>query len=76
MRLAGRLEGCTCAFGDACAHTRTRRDPRWPESPCQNDYLWASSALAKRLVSCEPLANDDWFSISDHAAIIAEFDMT
>jgi len=76
MRPAGRLEGCTCTFGDACTHTRTRRDPRRPDIPYQTDYLWASSALAARLVSCQALAYDDWFSISDHAPIVAEFDLS
>ena len=76
MRPKGRLEGCTCTFGDDCTHTRTRRDPRWPDIPYQNDYLWASPALARRLVACQALANDDWFSISDHAPIVAEFDLS
>ena len=51
MRPAGRLEGCGCTFGDGCTHTRTRRDPRWPDVPYQTDYLWASERLATRLVS-------------------------
>ena len=75
MRTKGRLEGCPCTFGDACTHTRTRRDPRRPDIPYQNDYLWASPILASRLRSCQALANDDWFSISDHAPIVAEFDL-
>lgn len=74
LRPKGRLEGCTCTFGDDCTHTRTRRDPRRPEVPYQNDYLWASPALAKRLRSCQVLASNEWFSISDHAPILAEFD--
>jgi endonuclease/exonuclease/phosphatase family metal-dependent hydrolase len=74
-RPPGRLEGCTCTFGDACTHTRTRLDPRRPNVPYQNDYLWASKKLAARLVSCTALATDEWFSISDHAPIVAEFDM-
>jgi endonuclease/exonuclease/phosphatase family metal-dependent hydrolase len=76
MRPSGRLEGCTCTFGNGCTHTRTRRDPRWPEIPYQTDYLWASSTLAGRLVACRALADDDWFSISDHAPIVAEFDLS
>ena len=73
MRPDGRLEGCRCTFGDACTHTRTRRDPRWPAVPYQTDHLWASKHLAQRLVSCRALADDGWFSISDHAPIMAEF---
>jgi hypothetical protein len=51
-----------------------QRDPRRPEIPDQNDYLWASPALAERLRSCHVLASDEWFSISDHAPIVADFD--
>jgi endonuclease/exonuclease/phosphatase family metal-dependent hydrolase len=70
----GRLEGCTCTFGDACTHTRIRRDSRRPDVPYQTDYLWASADLAKSLISCEALTHDDWFSISDHAPIVANFE--
>lgn len=75
MRPTGRLEGCTCVFGDECTHTRTRLDPRRPHVPYQTDYLWASRQLAKRLRSCEALATDEWFANSDHAPILAEFDL-
>jgi endonuclease/exonuclease/phosphatase family metal-dependent hydrolase len=74
MRPAGRLDGCPCTFGDDCTHTRTRLDSRWPNVPYQTDYLWASASLAKRLRSCTALATDEWFAISDHAPIIAEFE--
>jgi hypothetical protein len=63
-RLAGRLEGCTCTFGDSCTHTQTRLDPRWPHIPYQTDYPWATTAVAERLISCRALADDDWFAIS------------
>ena len=75
MRPAGRLAACTCGFGDACTHTRTRCDPRFPNTPYQNDYLFASAGLAARLMSCRALATDDWFSVSDHAPIVADFDV-
>lgn len=75
MRPAGRLEGCPCAHGDDCTHTRTRLDPRRPDVGYQTDYLWASRQLAKRLRSCVALATDEWFAISDHAPILAEFDL-
>jgi hypothetical protein len=75
MRPPGRLPGCTCGFGDACTHTRTRYAARWPDVPYQTDYLWASRDLADRLTSCEALATDEWFALSDHAPIVAEFDL-
>jgi exonuclease III len=75
-RPVGRLEGCTCTFGDACTHSRTRLDPRRPEIPYQTDYLWASPSLSDRLLSCRALSDDYWFSISDHAPIVADFDLT
>lgn len=76
MRPAGRLVGCPCGFGDACAHTRTRFAARWPHVAYQTDYLWASYDLAKRLTSCEALATDEWFAFSDHAPIVAEFGLS
>ena len=76
VRPPGRLDGCACAFGDGCTHTRTRQDARWPDVPYQNDYLWASASLARRLVSCSVLAEPQWFAISDHAPIVAEFDLS
>ena len=74
MRAPGRLEGCKCLEGDACMHVRTRRDPRRPAIPYQTDYLFVSAKMAKTLRSCEVLASDEWFELSDHAPIVAEFD--
>jgi hypothetical protein len=65
-RPAGRLDGCRCPFGDECPHTRTRRDKRWPHIPYQTDYLFASAALAERLLSCQVLPEDEWGPFSDH----------
>jgi exonuclease III len=39
----------------------------------QTDYLFASPKLASALVSCEVRATQEWFEISDHAPIVAEF---
>ncbi len=72
-RPAGRLHGCVCGFADACTHVRTRRDRRKPEVPYQTDYLFASPALERRLVSAEVLVTDEWFALSDHAPILATF---
>jgi hypothetical protein len=74
-RPAGRLPGCPCVEGQDCSHVRTRRDPRGPSIPYQTDYLFASPRLAAGLVSCAPLATDGWFAISDHAPILAEFEL-
>jgi endonuclease/exonuclease/phosphatase family metal-dependent hydrolase len=73
-RPAGRLEGCACTFGDQCTHTRTRRDGRYPLTPFQTDYLFASKSMAARLVSCQALTGDEWFAVSDHAPIVADFE--
>jgi endonuclease/exonuclease/phosphatase family metal-dependent hydrolase len=72
-RKPGRLEGCTCQFGDDCTHTRTRREPRHLSIPYQTDYLFASKDLADQLTSCEALATGEWFALSDHAPIVATF---
>lgn len=74
-RPAGRLPNCPCIDGENCTHVRTRRDPRRPSVPYQTDYLFASPRLAARLKTCEPLATDSWFAISDHAPILAEFEL-
>ena len=72
-RVAGRLAGCHCIDGDGCEHVRTRRDPKRPTVPYQTDYLFASRSLADRLMACEALATEEWFAISDHAPILADF---
>jgi endonuclease/exonuclease/phosphatase family metal-dependent hydrolase len=74
-RPPGRLQDCTCTLGDDCTHTRTRLDPRFPNTPYQIDYLWASAPLASRLSACRVLATGEWFAISDHAPIVADFDL-
>jgi endonuclease/exonuclease/phosphatase family metal-dependent hydrolase len=74
-RAEGRLAGCPCSDGEHCRHVRTRRDALHPSIPYQTDYLFASPKLAAGLVSCEVLATDEWFAISDHAPIMAEFEL-
>jgi hypothetical protein len=77
MRPSGPLEGCRCELGDACTHTWTKHvtpDAGQPNVPYQDDYLFASAALGDRLESCKALPfGDD--STSDHAPIIATFDL-
>ena len=74
-RAPGRLEGCQCLEGDDCTHVRTRTDRRYPSIPYQTDYLFASAGLASRLTYCEALASDERFAISDHAPIVADFEL-
>ncbi len=73
VRPPGRLEGCTCSLGEDCAHTWTRIDPRHPRIRYQMDYLFASPALADRLVHCEALSPTEWSRFSDHSPIVATF---
>lgn len=72
MRPRGPLPGCPCELGEDCTHTRTKFDPKRPTIPYQDDYLFASSALAGKLASCRALPVDA-NSPSDHAPIVAEF---
>ncbi len=75
MRIPGPLEGCPCGKGDACTHVWTRRTPSNPDLPGQIDYLFATPNMAECLVSCTALATDEWFAISDHAPIVADFEI-
>jgi hypothetical protein len=69
----GRLAGCQCSFGEDCRHVWTYRDVRNPAVPYQDDYLFASPALAERLVECKALEfRPDW--PSDHVPITATFE--
>ena len=72
-REPGRLVNCPCSFGEECAHTRTRVDPRYPHIPYQMDYLFASRELAKRLTNCQALDSPAWRKRSDHFPIVAMF---
>jgi len=69
----GGLANCPCEVGEGCTHTWTKRVQGSP-IPYQDDHLFASSALANRLVSCValPFSED---SPSDHAPIVATFDI-
>lgn len=74
------LAGCRCGDDD-CTHTLTRLIPNkkgkaipWQKRvPYQMDYLFASSALAKRLDSCFALPPEEWEEYSDHSPIVARF---
>jgi len=74
-RPKGRLADCQCTDGEVCEHVRTRKDGGHPNVPYQTDYLFASKKMAGRLVHCETLATDEWFAVSDHAPIVADFEL-
>ena len=68
------MDDCQCGMGPECLHTRTFLMPSDAETPHQDDYLFASGELADLLVTCEALPLDR-SSHSDHAPIVAEFDI-
>jgi hypothetical protein len=68
----GRLSGCRCSLGDECLHTWTYRSSIGSTVAYQDDYLFASPALARRLMDCTA-APFTPSSRSDHAPIIARF---
>lgn len=68
----GPLDNCRCSFGDDCRHTWTYRKTKRSTVPYQDDYLFASQALADRLIECTARRfTSDW--PSDHAPIVATF---
>jgi exonuclease III len=72
------MENCQCGLREHCTHTRTFRDKGGPHIPYQDDYLFASKALVRRLEWCWAFPSmpdwpPDW--PSDHAAIVAEFNV-
>jgi hypothetical protein len=65
------LPECPCGMGRGCRHTWTKR-VKGRAVAYQDDYLFASPMLAKRLQTCVALPfTDD--SPSDHTPIIATF---
>jgi len=73
-RVPGALRGCPCRLGNACPHTRTKVDSRFPGVAYQDDYLFASIDLARGLKSCAALDPLDWGQYSDHVPIVAVLD--
>jgi hypothetical protein len=69
----GRLPSCTCSLGQDCRHVWTYRRNRGSALGCQDDYLFASPALAERLEECQPLAFTE-NSASDHVPAVATFE--
>lgn len=75
-RAKGPLKGCPCRklSRRPCRHTLTRLIPG-DDTPYQEDYLFASKALAGTLDRCFALEPAEWQPYSDHAPIIATFDI-
>jgi hypothetical protein len=69
-----RLRNCPCGLGAGCTHTWTKLYRKYPTVPYQDDYLFASPALAVRLTECFalPFTED---SPSDHVPIVATFEI-
>lgn len=75
-RAEGPLDNCPCQnlSERPCTHTLTRLIPG-DDTPYQEDYLFASQALAATLDECFALEPEEWRPFSDHAPIIATFDI-
>ena len=65
------LADCPCS-DQPCRHVQTLRHGR-SAVPWQNDYLFATAAVAEHLLDCQPLAVPDPWAFSDHCPIVAEF---
>jgi len=68
------MDHCQCGRGSQCTHTRTFLKQDDPDTPHQDDYLFASAELADLLEGCHALRLDVT-SPSDHAPIVAEFNI-
>lgn len=69
------LDGCPCD-DEPCRHVQTHRHSQ-SRVPWQDDYLFATSALADRLVGCDVVdgGQPDPWDFSDHCPIRAVFDI-
>jgi len=65
------VAGCPCE-DDPCRHVQTHRHPN-SRVPWQDDYLFATEALARQLDSCEVLETP--WELSDHRPVVAAFDL-
>ena len=68
------LLACDCQRGVRCTHSRTFYSSGSPLTPHQDDYLFASEALAGLLQDCS-VPPVDLGAYSDHAPIVATFDV-
>jgi exonuclease III len=63
------MDNFPCRGRETCRHARTFYSKRRPHVAYQDDYLFASPALAERLVTCKALPVNAT-SPSDHAPIV------
>jgi endonuclease/exonuclease/phosphatase family metal-dependent hydrolase len=68
------MDNCQCGRHSECIHTRTFLKKDDPDTPHQDDYLFASAELADRLEGCHALPLGA-ASPSDHAPIVATFNI-
>lgn len=69
------LEGCWCE-DDPCPHVQTHRHLGQEGSrPWHDDYLFATKPIAERLVDCQVVTEPDPWGLSDHAPVVATFEI-
>ncbi len=71
----GRLPNCRCTYGDDCRHVWTQRNPRWPDTPYQTDYLFVSPSLVDAVTNVEIVTTEEVWALSDHAPIVVDLDI-
>jgi hypothetical protein len=64
------MRDCPCGLKD-CLHVQTAKHSTG--SHYQNDYMFATPALAELLDDCIPATDDEAWELSDHRPLIAEF---
>lgn len=73
----GKLTNCWCDE-EVCRHVQTHRHRNSATArPWQDDYLFATSVLADRLVDCRAVdeGDPDPWSLSDHVPVVATFEL-
>jgi hypothetical protein len=65
------LDDCPCS-DEPCRHVQTLRHGN-SSVPWHNDYLFATTSVAKRLSDCQPVVEPAFLAVSDHCPIVAEF---
>lgn len=70
------LENCPCGKAPDCGHVQTHRHSR-SRKPWQDDYIFASRELARRLASCEVVdkGSPSPWDLSDHCPVVATFEL-
>ncbi len=70
------LDDCPCEEGPECGHVQTLRHPK-SEKPWQNDYIYASQSLARKVTACTVVdkGSPSPWDFSDHCPVVAAFDL-